>query len=495
MPPSVKSLAQARQRAVFVRKYPRPTDSNPVKTPNTKMADEEVVSHMAGASLTAVPKLPIDPLYTREPPVIDDLITVTSKAQESTMDSCLPLLQAQDTSIQYNIHGVPSLRRRRIINYLKHTIGQLPAPFVMADASRPWSLYWALNGMSLLGADVSEFRDGLVATAQHLQNDSGGFGGGFGQRSHLATTYAMVLALAIVGGEEAYEVIDRRAMWQWLSSLKQPDGGFSMSLGGEVDVRGAYCAAVVISLLNIPLGLSSDSPARAAGIEDLFTGLEGYVRRCQTYEGGISGKPDAEAHGAYAFCALGCLAILDAPHRIIPRALDAPRLISWLSARQNAPEGGFSGRTNKLVDGCYSHWVGACWPLLQASLAKDQSSASETGLPFGHSFYDREGLIRYILSCGQDHSSRGGMRDKPGRRSDAYHTCYVLSGLSSAQHIVSADTSQDEQVANVEWTVFPHLDDRVFDDADLVEATDPIYAIPQKSRKEMMEYFLSKPGF
>lgn len=81
------------------------------------------------------------------------------------------------------------------------------------------------------------------------------------------------------------------------------------------------------------------------------------------------------------------------------------------------------------------------------------------------------------------------------RRSDAYHTCYVLSGLSSAQHIVSADTSQDEQVANVEWTVFPHLDDRVFDDADLVEATDPIYAIPQKSRKEMMEYFLSKPGF
>lgn len=39
----------------------------------------------------------------------------------------------------------------------------------------------------------------------------------------------------------------------------------------------------------------------------------------QTYEGGISGKPDAEAHGAYAFCALGCLAILDAPHRIIPR--------------------------------------------------------------------------------------------------------------------------------------------------------------------------------
>lgn len=39
----------------------------------------------------------------------------------------------------------------------------------------------------------------------------------------------------------------------------------------------------------------------------------------QTFEGGISAHPDAEAHGAYAFCALGCLAILDSPDRIIPR--------------------------------------------------------------------------------------------------------------------------------------------------------------------------------
>lgn len=39
----------------------------------------------------------------------------------------------------------------------------------------------------------------------------------------------------------------------------------------------------------------------------------------QTYEGGISGQPDSEAHGAYAFCALACLALLDDPRRIIPK--------------------------------------------------------------------------------------------------------------------------------------------------------------------------------
>jgi hypothetical protein len=39
----------------------------------------------------------------------------------------------------------------------------------------------------------------------------------------------------------------------------------------------------------------------------------------QTYEGGVSASPGFEAHGAYAFCALGCLAIIDSPHRTIPK--------------------------------------------------------------------------------------------------------------------------------------------------------------------------------
>ncbi|CAI0654935.1 unnamed protein product [Colletotrichum noveboracense] len=110
-----------------------------------------------------------------------------------------------------------------------------------------------------------------------MQNlPGGGFGGGHGQNSHLATTYAVVLALAIVGGEDAYEVIDRRAMWRWICSLKQRDGGIQMTLGGEVDVRGAYCAAVIVTLLNLPLELSTDSPAWTPERPTLFTGLADY---------------------------------------------------------------------------------------------------------------------------------------------------------------------------------------------------------------------------
>lgn len=490
------SIARARQRVV---RYKRAMASAPTSSgshSNDFAINEGVISRMAGTSISHAP---IDPLYTTESPIRDLLVTVTSKSQDSTVEKCLPLLAAEEEGPNYNVHGVPRLRRDKHIAFLKRSMGQLPAPFVAADASRPWVMYWALNGLSLLGSDVSIYQGNLALTARHMQNASGGFGSGLGQRSHLATTYAMVLALCIVGGEIAYDVIDRRGMWKWLCSLKQPSGGFAMSVGGEVDVRGAYCATVIISLLNLPLDLSSDSPARSAGLTDLFTGTADYVRKCQTFEGGISGKPDAEAHGAYAFCALGCLSILDAPHRIIPRVLDVPQLISWLSSRQYSPEGGFSGRTNKLVDGCYSHWVGACWPLLQASLeASPESAVNDAPNPPHtaalHSFYDREGLIRYIMACGQDHSPRGGMRDKPGMRSDGYHTCYVLSGLTSAQHIVSAIPSAEDSVANVTWTVSPY-DHQIFDEEDRLNPTDPVYAVPEEKRVEMTEYFLSKPGF
>jgi prenyltransferase beta subunit len=94
------------------------------------------------------------------------------------------------------------------------------------------------------------------------------------------------------------------------------------------------------------------------------------------------------------------------------RYMDVPLLLSWLSARQYSPEGGLSGRTNKLVDGCYSHWVGGCWPLLQSALNGVQAASASVS-PSVASLYSREGLARYILGCCQ--GPNGGLRDKPGK--------------------------------------------------------------------------------
>lgn len=149
------------------------------------------------------------------------------------------------------------------------------------DAARPWFLYWCLSGLTMMGEDVSSYRESVIATARTMQNETGGFGGGHGQLSHLATTYSVILAIALVGGEEAYDVIDRKGMWKWLSTLKQPDGGFQVCVGGEEDIRGAYIAAVLITLLDLPLDLTPESPAYDGGRSNLLTGIAEYVRSCK----------------------------------------------------------------------------------------------------------------------------------------------------------------------------------------------------------------------
>ncbi|KAM7207503.1 Terpenoid cyclases/protein prenyltransferase alpha-alpha toroid [Naviculisporaceae sp. PSN 640] len=469
----------------------------------------------------------IPDIYTSPPPVRDAIVTETSKVQDKTVDACLPYLTGERADhFIYNAHGVASLDREKHIRFLHKSLGRLPGGFVAADASRPWFLYWALSGLVLLGEDVSSYRQAVIETARSFQNETGGFGGGGKQTSHLATTYATVLAIALVGGEDAYEVIDRKALWRWLCSLKQPDGGFRVCVGGEEDIRGAYCATVIITLLNIPLDLTPESPARAGGLSNLLAGLGDYVHRCQTFEGGISGQPNAEAHGAYAFCALGCLSLLDDPRRIFHRYLNVPRLIAWLSSRQYAPEGGFSGRTNKLVDGCYSHWVGACFPLIEACLSPASSSSSSSSEPAttttpavtahklppaSETLFSREGLIRYILCCCQDETKRGGLRDKPGKMSDAYHTNYVLAGLSSAQHLWTLALPltepsvpvppSPEPVANPpEWSVLPlYVEEKdsagtLFNQADRVRPVHPVYALPQEVVDAIRGYFFIVKG-
>ncbi|KAF5134521.1 Protein farnesyltransferase subunit beta [Metarhizium anisopliae] len=386
-----------------------------------------------------VPSIP--GLFTSEPPIRDALATDSSQIQDETVEECMPFLTGYGHD-NCNAHGIPPLLRDRHVKFLQKQLGSLPSMF------------------------------------------------------------KAVLSLALVGGDEAYELVDRRSMWKWLCSLKQPDGGFQMAVGGEEDVRGAYCASVLISLLNIPLDLSSDSPACSAGHTDLFGGLPEWVGRCQTYEGGVSASPGFEAHGAYAFCALGCLSILDSPHRTIPKYLDVPRLLSWLSSRQYAPEGGFSGRTNKLVDGCYSHWVGGCWPLIEASLrgpeGQEDQHADHPLTQADNSLFSRNGLIRYIFCCCQDLSRRGGLRDKPSKYSDAYHTCYVLSGLSSAQHkwtLISARVDA-AMLDGDRWSVAPFTSgEQIFEESDRVETTHPVYVIPQHKVDACQQYFTSRPGF
>lgn len=136
----------------------------------------------------------------------------------------------------------------------------LPPPYVALDASRPWQIYWCVHAYALLGFVLPQPRvQDLVNTLQHCRpagpegSQKAGFGGGPGQILHLAPTYAGIMALAEVlqTREEWDAIIDRRAMHDWLVSLKQEDGSFVMHKDGEVDVRASYCALSVAALLGI----------------------------------------------------------------------------------------------------------------------------------------------------------------------------------------------------------------------------------------------------
>ncbi len=85
------------------------------------------------------------------------------------------------------------------------------------------------------------------------------------------------------------------------------------------------------------------------------------------------------------------------------------------------------------------------------------------------------------------------------RPSDAYHSCYVLSGLSAVQHKWELVTLGDQPVvggAVPTWTVSPYPEDlQIFDERDRVGSVHPVYTIPELRVAQIMAYFESKTGF
>jgi len=356
-----------------------------------------------------------------------------------------------------------SLLRIKHTRYLKSNMSSLPQGFASLDASRPWIMYWITHSLYLLDAEDPTISSGVIRTLRNIQNIDGGFGGGPQQLSHGAPNYASVMTLCEICTEESLSLIDRGAMYNYLISMKHPGGGFRMHRDGEVDTRSCYTALAVARLLNI---LTTE----------LVAGVADYLLSCQTYEGGFGGEPGNEAHGGYNFCALAGLIILGEGHRC---NIQAQR--RWLLSMQTRLEGGFRGRTNKLVDACYSYWQGAAFSLL----ALLEAGLTDTGDCYGQSdehCLDMNSLAlqRYILHCCQH--LEGGLRDKPGKNRDFYHSCYALSGLSIAQHGLYGTA-----VTNTNGRLYGATDN-------LLKRTSCVFNIGCDRLVKSMSYFSSMPS-
>jgi len=385
--------------------------------------------------------------------------TESSIVQKEVENNVKPLMQPYHSMEENKINSDHiALNRHAHIKYLRVGTKGLSSQAVGLDASQPWICYYIFHSLDLLGATLSKNDiERAINTISACQNPTGGFGGGPKQFSHVAPTYAAVNTLAIIGTEEAYNVVDREKLYEWFISLKQPDGSFQMNNGGETDVRGCYCVLATAKLLNILT-------------PELTTGVAEFIASCQTYEGGIGGYPGNEAHGGYTFCGLAALEILKKTDYI-----DSEALMEWLTSCQMKLEGGFQGRINKLVDGCYSFWQAGSFPLLEAICKKKNEPFDTCG------FFDREALQEYILLCCQN--QYGGLLDKPKKSPDFYHTCYCLSGLSIAQHYYTYDTIQEDFKENPELTTI------VGKVSNLIKATHPVHNISVVKEKRITSYF------
>ncbi|XP_064864664.1 protein farnesyltransferase subunit beta isoform X2 [Oncorhynchus nerka] len=367
--------------------------------------------------------------HTAEKYTDDGVETVTSVEQRKVERSIQEVV-----SVYKQIHSLPqpTLLRDQHYQYLKKGLRHLSDAYECLDASRPWLCYWILHSLELLEEPVpTAIASDVCKFLARCQSPTGGFAGGPCQAAHLAPTYAAVNALCIIGTQEAYNIIDREKLLSFLFSVKQPDGSFVMHIGGEVDVRSTYCAASVASLTNIM------TPT-------LFQDTPTWIVSCQNWEGGLGGVPGLEAHGGYTFCGTAAMVILGKEHM-----LDLKSLLRWVASRQMRYEGGFQGRCNKLVDGCYSFWQAGLLPLLHRALFKEGDST----LSLQKWMFEQQALQEYILLCCQNPA--GGLLDKPGKSRDFYHTCYCLSGLSVAQHFGNMDLHHELIVGREENRLAP----------------------------------------
>lgn len=125
-------------------------------------------------------------------------------------------------------------------------LGTLSRGFTSLDASKPWICFWILHALDMLNALPArqllerlignvvrvtasqepyglyrQLLDRVLDTILLCQNETGGFGGGFGQLSHLATTYAAVHAIAIIGLERGFNAIRRFDLLQFYDELRR----------------------------------------------------------------------------------------------------------------------------------------------------------------------------------------------------------------------------------------------------------------------------------
>ena len=421
------------------------------------------------------------------------ILTRTDNDQSKVEQMILKLFEEAgfDTKESEEFKGDAQYFRLAHYNFTKKLITSLPGGYSSLDSGFPWFTYWITNIILMCkdSYDLSyDMKMQFVQVLKELQHEDGGFRGSPRGYAHLIATYAAIMSIANLGIPEAYDIVDIPKMKNFLLKMKNNNfdidkkpsytdkngiylitrdnegdflsyhtafpGTFQNHINGESDLRSTYCAMTTASVLNlINWNDLTNDPLTKGVVEN--------IKNCQTFEGGLGPEPYCEAHGGYSYCGIATLVLLNKLYEI-----DVNSFVRWLVSRQMSKEGGFNGRTNKLVDSCYSFWQGSIFNLLYMA---DKNLSNDMEL-----LYDQLSLQAYIVfACQNIHT--GGLVDKPGKYPDLFHTNYVTAGLA---------LSQECQIENCKVVLNSDLD-KIF------EKVNPIYCTTDEKIKKAINYYAS----
>lgn len=90
-------------------------------------------------------------------PIKDSLVTETSETDYETAKNILPYLEGNPNDFSLNTFGIPNLQRPKHDDFLRGQLGDYPARAAGLDAARPWLLYWSLQGLTVMGSDITSY--------------------------------------------------------------------------------------------------------------------------------------------------------------------------------------------------------------------------------------------------------------------------------------------------------------------------------------------------
>ncbi|TNJ27905.1 Protein farnesyltransferase subunit beta [Giardia muris] len=334
----------------------------------------------------------------------DTVITPSDVEQAEVHETCEVARLANATCEDLPFEGI-----------LTYLIEQAASPFPpVLDSSLAMQFYWFVTCLALMKPSDVSLNEHLAPYRTLFENrlqtwlcPSGGVSLRPGSIPHVMSTFGVVMVCALL---HIYEPLDREAFRAFFRAIKHEGGGFTAVPGSlEMDMRTCYTAVASAYCLAL-LG------------DELFgLDLMQFILSAQHSDGGFAARPDGnESHAAYTYCALAAIYLLEGCSSERLRARLGPRkveeLLAYLARRQT-PEGGFAGRPEKLVDGCYTFWIMGSLELLAEPSA----------------LINLQSLSQYILTCARAPNGLG-LRDKPTADPDIYHTFYVSSGYLILTH-------------------------------------------------------------